>query len=170
MTHDSPITARPSARADEATARHADALLRDTRFDWLRPRARRRALVLAAIAWLALVALACLRDNALVVLRVLAPAWLLWWVFQRVVRGMADLPDRYVDERMRSVRNAHYRTAYLLFAGLSIAGYLAMYMAADAGRVAWRPEARHLHALFWVMQLTAMMLPSWVVAWKEEYL
>ena len=80
---------------------------------------------------------------------------------------MADLPEAYVDERMRQVRDRHYRLAYITLAGLIAPVLLALYIAADARLVQWRPQPRHLHALFWVVQIVAMTLPSALVAWNE---
>lgn len=165
MTSDSPRTARVSP--PDPVALQADRWMRDTRFDALRPQLRRRALVLAAAGTIFTVAAACLADRSILVVLALAPAWGAWWVLQRVVRGMADLPEAYVDERMRSVRDRYYRLAYLTLAGLVLPVLVGLYIAADARLVQWRPEARHLHALFWVVQLTAMMLPSMLVAWNE---
>lgn len=165
MTHDPTFPARRPPV--DPVAVHADALLSDTRYDWLRPRGRRRALVAASLLWIAVVAAACLTDRSVLVVLTLAPAAGAWWLLQRVVRGMADLPDAYVDERMRTVRNAHYRTAYTLISGLAVVVALGLYMLADASRVQFQPEARHLHALFWTIQLTALLLPSMLVAWNE---
>ena len=68
---------------------------------------------------------------------------------------------------MRQVRNAHYRTAYVLLAGITVLALLGVYMAADARRVQFVLQSRHLHALFWGVQLLALMLPSMLVAWNE---
>lgn len=165
MTHDSPLP-RPLSSSDPVAVQ-ADRWMRDTRFDALRPRARRRVLVMAAIGAIALVAAACLTDRAILVVLTLVPAWGAWWLLQRVVRGMADLPEAYVDERMRAVRDRAYRLAYVTLAGLVLPILVGLYIAADARLVQWRPEPRHLHTLFWVVQLTAMMLPSMFLAWNE---
>ncbi|MGV3519527.1 hypothetical protein [Luteitalea sp.] len=165
MTHETSLPGRPSPV--DPVALHADALLRDRRLNWLRPRRRRRVLVGVALVSIAGVATACLIDRAWLVAVSLASAWGAWWLLQRVVRGMADLPDAYVDERMRQVRNAHYRTAYALLSGVTVLPLLVLYMAADAGRVQFVPQSRHLLALFWGVQLLALTLPSILVAWNE---
>lgn len=165
MTHDTSLPDRSSPV--DPVARHADVLLRDRRFDWLRPRVRRRAVVGGALVSIGGVVAACLLDLPWLVVLTLVPAWGAWWLLQRVVRGMADLPDPYVDERMRQVRNAHYRTAYVLLAGVTVVTLFGVYVAADARRVQFVLQARHLHALFWMVQLLALMLPSMLVAWNE---
>lgn len=168
MTDQSSLPARHSPV--DPVAAQAERLLSDTRYDWLRTLARRRLLVVASALWIAVVGVACLTDRPVLVVLALAPAWASWWVLQRVVRGMADLPEGYVDERMRAVRDAHYRRAYVMLASLVLPILVGLYVAADARLLQFRPEARHLHALFWVVQLTAMLLPSMLVAWYEREL
>lgn len=164
----SPETFLPGASTPaDPVALHADALLRDRRLDWLRPRGRRRAFVLATLASIVSVTIACLVDQSWLVVVMLVPAFGAWWGLQRVVRGIADLPDAYVDERMRQVRNGYYRKAYVLLAGLTAVVLLGLYLAVDARRVQLALQARHLHALFWAVELLALTLPSMLVAWNE---
>jgi hypothetical protein len=165
MTRNPPVPDRPALV--DPVARHAQVLLRDTRFDWLRPLARRRALVAVTAAWIPIVGMACVMDIPALPAVAQLLGFGAWWVLQRVVRGMADLPDGYVDERMLAVRNAHYRTAYALLSGATVLPLFVLYMAADAGRVQFVPQARHLLALFSVVMLTALLLPSMLVAWNE---
>ena len=165
MTTDPPVPGRPSPI--DPVAAHADALLHDRRLDWLRPRRRRRALVVAALVSIGGVAAACLLDRPWLVQVSLVPVWGAWWVLQRVVRGMADLPDAYVDERMRQVRNAHYRTAYIVLVGVVSLALLVLYIATDARRVRYVPQPGLVLALFLGVPSLAAMLPSMLVAWNE---
>lgn len=165
MTRNPPVPDRPALV--DPVARHAQVLLRDTRFDWLRPLARRRALVVVTAAWIPIVGMACLMDIPALPAVAQLLGWGAWWVLQRVVRGMADLPAGYVDERMLAVRNAHYRTAYVLLMGLVTVATLALYLAVDNRAMNWEPQPRHLLALFSVVMLTALLLPSMLVAWNE---
>lgn len=80
---------------------------------------------------------------------------------------MADLPEELIDERMRAVRDRQYRVAYTGLSAVMVVVLLVLWIAADAARVAWRPEAHHLEALFWGFMLTAISLPSMAVAWSE---
>jgi len=165
MTRNPPIHDRPAMV--DPVARHAQTLLRDTRFDWLRPLVRRRVLVAATAAWIPIVGIICLMDIPVLPALAQLVGWGAWWVLQRVVRGMADLPEGYVDERMLAVRNAHYRTAYVLLMGLVTATTLALYIAVDSRNIQWQPQPRHMLALFSMVMLTGLMVPSMLVAWNE---
>jgi uncharacterized membrane protein len=148
----------------------AERLQRDTRLDGWRTPARRRALVLATLAVLALVAALAWFDRSVALLVAIAVAAGLYVLLRRVVRGMADLPDAFVDERVRAMRNDRYRTAYQVLSAVVMLLLLAGYMATDASRLSWKPEAHHLHAAFWTVLGLSLALPSMLVAWSEREL
>lgn len=148
----------------------AERLQRDTRLDGWRTPARRRALVLATLAVLALVAALAWFDRSVALLVAIAVAAGLYVLLRRVVRGMADLPDAFVDERVRAMRNDRYRTAYQVLSAVVMLLLLAGYMATDASRLTWQPEAHHLHAAFWTVLGLSLALPSMLVAWSEREL
>ena len=52
-------------------------------------------------------------------------------------------------------------------AGLLL-GLLSMWIAADATRLSWQPQAHHLESLFWAVFFTSVVLPSMLVAWTER--
>jgi len=43
-----------------------------------------------------------------------------------------------------------------------------MWIAADATRLSWQPQAHHLESLFWAVFFTSVVLPSMLVAWTER--
>lgn len=151
-------------------AEDAERLQRDTRLDAWRTPSRRRGLVLASLAALAGVSALAWFDRSVALLVAIAVAVGLYVLLRRVVRGMADLPDAFVDERVRAMRNERYRTAYQLLSGAVMLLLLAGYMATDASRLTWQPEARHLHAAFWMVLGLSLALPSMLVAWGEREL
>ena len=148
----------------------AERLQRDTRLDAWRTLGRRRGLVLATLAALAAVAALAWLDRAVALLIAIAVAAGLYVLLRRVVRGMADLPDAFVDERVRAMRNERYRYAYQVLSAVVMLLLLAGYIATDASRLAWQPEARHLHAAFWTVLGISLALPSMLVAWGEREL
>jgi hypothetical protein len=148
----------------------AERLQRDTRLDAWRTPGRRRALVLATLAVLAAVAALAWFDRSVALLVALAVAARVYVQLRRVVRGMADLPDAFVDERVRAMRNERYRHAYQVLSAVVMVLLLAGYIATDASRLAWQPEARHLHAAFWAVLGLSLALPSMLVAWSEREL
>lgn len=151
-------------------AEDAERLQRDTRLDAWRTPGRRRGLVLASLGALAGVSALAWFDRSVALLVAIAVAVGLYVLLRRVVRGMADLPDAFVDERVRAMRNERYRTAYQLLSAVVMLLLLAGYLATDASRLTWQPEARHLHAAFWLVLGLSLALPSMLVAWGEREL
>lgn len=161
---------KPDARArhEAAVARAAASLLEDTRYDRWRPTGRRRLLVLAATLSIILTCYTAWIGDVFLLLPAIMVSGGCWWILRKVVRGMADLPDEFVDERIRAVRNEHYLYAYRLLSGGACLVVLLMFMAADARQLAWQVEARHLEALFWAVLLSSLMLPSMLLAWSQR--
>ena len=149
----------------EADARRVQA---DTSLDALRPLGRRRLVVLACLFLIAIAVGAAWGGSAIWTLVALAPAIAGVWLVRRVVRLMADLPDELVDERVRTVRNQRYVEAYRLLSAVMVAVLLVVYIGADAPRIDWVLEARHVHAMFWLVMLMSFALPSMLLAWSER--
>jgi hypothetical protein len=151
-----------------AVAREAEKLLDDPRFDGWRSQSRRRALVIGAIISIAATIALCLYDNPALALIAIVISAGFWWVLRKVVRGFADLPDKFIDERIRAVRNEHYLFAYRILNALTLVVVLAMYMAVDGARIQWQIGSNHVHALFWAILLLSAMLPSMLLAWSQR--
>ncbi len=146
----------------------ADEYLTDSRYDWLRPLPRRRMLVVGAATIIAAHSLVLWTNGPrLLSLVLLGAGWLAYSLLKWAVRGMADLPEELIDERMNAVRNRQYRMAYTTLSGGITVVLVTMWMAADASRIAWQPQAHHLESLFWGVTLSAICLPSMLVAWTE---
>ncbi|MEL6185817.1 MAG: hypothetical protein AAFU79_14435 [Myxococcota bacterium] len=92
------------------------------------------------------------------------------WFLRRVVRGMADLPEELLDERMEAVRNRAYRWAYAMLVAVLSVVLVVAWLAADARLVDWQPSANVFQALMWLVVGLAMGLPSAVVAVTEPEL
>ena len=146
----------------------ADKYLTDSRYDWLRPLPRRRMLVVGAATIITVHSLVLWTNGPrLLSLVLLGGGWLAYSLLKWAVRGMADLPEELIDERMNAVRNRQYRMAYTVLSGGLVTVLVAMWMAADASRIAWQPQAHHLESLFWGVTFSAICLPSMLVAWTE---
>jgi hypothetical protein len=163
-------TSRPDPKRDAAVAAAARTMLDDTRLDRWRTRARRRAIVLAALAAIGAVVAAAWFDRSIALLAALAVATLVTILLRRVVRGLADLPDAFVDERIRAMRNERYLSAYRILSGSLVAVLIVLYIAADGQRIGWDIAARHIHALFWSVFWVSLTLPSMLLAWNETEL
>jgi hypothetical protein len=155
----------------EKTRPTAEKYLNDVRYDWLRPRGRRRALVLGATLVIAAHSVLLWTEAPrLVTLVLMAGGWVSYSLLKWAVRGMADLPEDLIDERMNAVRDRQYRVAYTFLSAGMAAVLVVMWMAADATRIAWQPQAHHLESVFWAFLFFAMCLPSMLVAWTEREL
>ncbi|TVR85041.1 MAG: hypothetical protein EA416_17770 [Trueperaceae bacterium] len=160
-------TRRPDPKHAAAVAAQAEGLLNDTRLDPWRSKRRRRAIVVAALAVFAAVATAAWFDRSVALLAALAVATLVTIALRRVVRGLADLPDAFVDERIRAMRNQRYLSAYRILSASLVAVLIVLYIAADGQRIGWDIAARHIHALFWSVFWVSFTLPSMLLAWNE---
>lgn len=152
----------------EAVERAADRRLSDTRWDWLRPIGRRRAVV---VLWgISVVAGALLTawDNALVTVLALIVGAAIVWVLRLVVRTVVDLPDEFLDERQVAVRDRVYRTAYSTLIALALVVLLAMYIAWDGERVAYEAQPSHINGVFYALLFGGLGLPSAIYAWTQR--
>lgn len=154
-------------RSATDAVRRTAAALDDDRWDRLRSRRARRGLVVAyaAAAVGAVAALATGLDLVGLLLVVAAVGVMV--LLRRATRGIADLPDEVLDERGRQVRDATYRTAYVILVGSLSVVLLAAYIAVDGPRIAYQPMADHLHAVFWGVMLAGAGLPAGLVAWQQ---
>lgn len=146
----------------------AEKYLSDARYNWLRPLSRRRLLVVVSTSVILAHSVALwFSASAFLTLPLLAAGWVGYSLLKWAVRGMADLPDELIDERMREVRNRHYRLAYVTLSSTSVLVLLTMWIGADARRIGWQPESWHLEAVFWAFLFFSICLPSMYVAWSE---
>lgn len=159
---------------EERVAEQAARALNDTKWDALRRPAARRFLAVASfVAVLANSTLYLLGTFVgLIGLVLLFGTYLLLRVS---VRSVADLPDRFLDERMRSLRSmAYYRAYMVVSAALTAIAVLLMvlWIANDLGTT--RAEAiqlsldwNTLQSIVWLILGTTMVTPSAVVAFTQ---
>jgi uncharacterized membrane protein len=135
-------------------------------------RFRRRLLVATYASWIVvavvvkLLSFAYPRSN-----------WLTWvllsanlaiqaiWVGRRTIISTPTLADAELDERLVQIRNAAFRTAFRVFAGVALIGWLVSIAAMQ-----WQPNDQgFLNAIliFFAVTLLASTLPTAIVAWRE---
>jgi uncharacterized integral membrane protein len=153
-------------RPDAVT--RVQALQDDPRFDRLRSVASRRLLVGLVAALVAAVTLVAWQDEVFLLLPLLLVTAAAGALLRRSVRLVADAPDEALDERLVAVRDRAYRTAYSIHVSVTMLALLLVFMAMDAARVDFALEARHLHALFWLVTCGGILLPSAVVALRDR--
>lgn len=165
-----PSTARE--REDADLQRRVDRLQRDVRFQWLRTRGAR--LVLVAVTALLCIGVlpAFALGGGIIGSVVAALAWLGWWLLRVSVRLVADLPDRFLDERQRAVRDRAYLDAYRIFAsivgGLATIGLIAFTLASENDAVTLTITWGQGIGLTMFLLVLASVLPSMVVAVRDR--
>ena len=165
-----PSTARE--RKDADLQRRVDRLQRDVRFQWLRTRGAR--LVLVAVTALLCIAVlpAFTLGGGVIGSVVTALAGLGWWLLRVSVRTVADLPDRFLDERQRAVRDRAYLDAYRIFAwivgGLATIGLIAFTLASENDAVTLTITWEQGIGLTMFLLVLASVLPSMVVAVRDR--
>ena len=164
----------PTLRQERKEAdleRRVERIQRDHKFQRLRTRNSRR--ILAVISTLLCVAIipSFTQGGGIVGIAVTIAAWCSWWVLRISTRTVAELPERFLDERQRAVRNRAYFYAYLIL-GWIVSGLLAI------GLVVFVSVSVNDSLTFtatWVqgvglvlcLTLFISLLPSMVVAWSD---
>ena len=165
-----PATWKERKEAD--LERKVDRIQHDHKFQWLRTRSVRRTLVIIS-------ALLCIgiipgfaQGGAIVGVLVAIAAGASWWLLRISVRTIADLPDRFLDERQRAIRDRAYFNAYRIFAsiigGLATVTMVVFVLVSQSDAVTltitWNLA---MGGVMFVLVL-ASALPSMVVAWQES--
>ena len=116
-------------RNEASVAANAERLLNGDHFASLRTRRARVALVVVNSLVIVLMSPAWTLGGSIVGIVTVVAAAVAWWLLKLSVRDVADLPDRFLDERQLTVRNQVYVEACRWFAGvvvvLASAGLLA---------------------------------------------
>lgn len=156
-------------RNEAAVAERAERVLSDQRFPALRTRRARVALVVAQGMTIVLLPVVWLAADAVAGIAMVIVAMAVLTVLRMSVRVVADLPDRVLDERLRSRRDAAYVEAYRYFNGLLIVaaavGLFAFVVNADESDV-WTVDLTWGMAMgaFWTLTVMGLALPSMAFA------
>ena len=151
--------------------RKVERLQRDQKFQWLRTRNARRLLVIVTTLLIVGIIPSWAQVGAILGLAVTAAAFASWWLLGMSTRSIADLADRFLDERQRAVRNRSYFNAYRIYVsiigGVATVGLVAFILVNESDAVTltttWNQA---MGGVFFVLAL-AMALPSMVVAWQD---
>lgn len=158
-------------RNQNAVENMAATVMRDTRWNWLRTRRSRVALVVLMIVVLvADIAAWMLAPVAGILIVLLGAA--VWFALRMSVRVVADLPEEYLDERQNSVRNRAYLDAYRWFGGVTLIGasvaLLLFVVASTNDTLTVTLSYGGMMAAFWTFEGLALTLPSMVLALRER--
>ncbi len=105
-----------NTKKEDKTALRVEKLMQDTKWDWARTTTNLRVISFAAIAFAVTTPIAFWFEN-IAGIAVALILLVLFSILRVALRDVADLPDRYLDERQRTVRNAIYLKAYQYLAG-----------------------------------------------------
>ena len=131
---------------------------RDHKFQWLRTRNSRRTIaVISALLCVAIIP-SFVQGGGIVGIAVTIAAWCSWWVLRISTRTVAELPERFLDERQRAVRNRAYFYAYLILGWISVSVNDSLTFTAT-----WVQAL----GLVLCLSLFISLLPSMVVAWSD---
>ena len=159
------------ARNEKAVADMADSVMRDTKWDWMRARPARLAIVGVMIGLLVAIPFSWIFLPDLVALGVVGLAALVWWALRMSVRVIADLPEEYLDERQARLRDRAYVESYKWFAGLTLiaatAALIWFVFASENDVVTLDITWSGAMAIFWAFEGLALTLPSMVLALRE---
>lgn len=164
-----PTTWKERKEAD--MERKVERLQRDQRFQWLRTRKARRALAVASGLLCVAIIPSFAQGGNIVGIAVTIAAWGSWGALRLSTRTVAELPERFLDERQRAVRDRAYFSAYLIL-GWIVAALLTVALVGfvlvsenDAATLTTTWD----QALGLVLSLTLLisLLPSMVVAWSD---
>jgi len=164
-----PTTWKERKEAD--TERKVERIQRDQRFQWLRSRTARRILVIISALLCVGIIPGFAQGGSSVGIVVTIAAALSWWALRVSVRTVADLPDRFLDERQRAIRNRAYVSAYRIYAsiigGLATIGLVAFILVSENDAVTLTTTWNQAIGGVLFVLVIASALPSMVVAWQD---
>ena len=164
-----PSTRRERKEADLEL--RVDRLQRDQRFQWLRTRRVRRILVLVEALLLVLIIPGYAAWGSIAGIVITIAAWGGWWLLRMSVRTVADLPDRFLDERQRQLRDRAYLDAYRIFGfivtGLATIGLVAFAVLSENDELTLTTQWWQAFGLVMFILLLAIVLPSMTLAWRD---
>ena len=165
-----PATWKERKEAD--LERKVERVQHDHKFQWLRTRSARRILViLSALLCVGIIPGFAL-GGALIGVLVALAAGVSWWALRISVRTIADLPDRFLDERQRAIRDRAYLNAYRIFAsivgGLGTLGLVIFVLVSENDAVTLTTTWNQAIGGVMFVLVVASALPSMVLAWGDS--
>ena len=154
----------------DPVAEEAEAALYGENFAWLRSQRARRWLVVVSLLAVFASTGARLADWPVLALAAIIAFLATWMGLRIAVRKIVDLPDAYIDERMRDRRGVAYRHAYT-----GIGALLSVFMVAHialsllAKYRGWPEMTGEIwFELSFTLIFTMMILPNAIYAWNER--
>ena len=160
-------------RQDKAVRENIDGVMTDTRYDRLRGRGTRRALVVVYLSLLVALLPAYLAGSAIGGTAVMVLGVVVLAVLRVATRVVADAPPELLDERQRALQGRAYLGAYRVVSSVTIlAGTVAFVL------VLLSPEPETFPVLVGLDAVSGLVLtligltlaaPTCIVAWEQEH-
>lgn len=154
----------------DPVAEEAEAALYSENFAWLRSQHARRLLVVTSVLAVFASTGARLADWPIIALAAILTFLATWMGLRIAVRKIVDLPDAYIDERMRDRRGIAYRHAYTGIGAL-ISVFMVTHIALSllAKNRGWPEMTGEIwFELAFSLIFMMMILPNAIYAWNER--
>lgn len=164
-----PTTWKERTEADRE--RRVERAMTDQRLQWTRTQNVRRLLAVLAAALCVAIVPAFAWWGTVGGVVVSAAAFAGWGLLRFSTRTLADLPDRFLDERQRAIRNRAYFSSYLILGwivgAIATLGLIAFVVLSEDDSVTvsltWDQAIGPVLSLLLLISL----LPTLVVAWRD---
>lgn len=164
-----PTTWKERKEAD--LERKVERAQRDQRFQWLRTRRSRRVLVAISSILLVAVVPAFAQGGSVIGILVLVGTWACWGALRVSVRTVADLPDRFLDERQRTERDRAYMSAFRIYGwvvgALVTVGLIGFIVVQESDQVTLTTTWNQAFGVAIFLITLPVLLPSMAVAWRD---
>jgi hypothetical protein len=169
-------TSSREAKMRDRVRQNAERALNDEKFNWIRTPGRRKAIAITALAMVFVTSGLYLIAGTWGFVGLLG-LYVSYALLRVSIRSIADLPEEFVDERLRQVRSATYYRAYLasyvLLTGVAVV-LMILWIGHDIGTsgnsdfVTLKFTWDQLQALVWFVLGLAMVTPSAVLALTQS--
>lgn len=164
-----PTTWKERTEADRE--RRVERAMTDQRLQWTRTQKARRLLAVLAAALCAAMVPAFALGGTVAGIVVSVGAFAAWGLLRFSTRTLADLPDRFLDERQRAIRNRSYFYAYLILgwivAGVATVGLILLVVVSKNDSVTVSLTWDQVIGPVLSVTLLVSLLPTLVLAWRD---
>jgi uncharacterized membrane protein len=156
-------------RNREMVAGNAERILNDTTYDRLRTPRSQRLLVAACIAMTIAIPCCWLLGGRIAGILAVLVAIVVYLLLRVSVRGIADLPDHVLDERMRRERDSVYVVSFrtvstVVMVAMNIA-FIAVEFGEEDATISFDGDA--VNAVYWTLLAVVLGTPSVVMALRQ---
>lgn len=165
------LPATRSERQEADQRNRVKKVMSERRFQWARTKVARRVLVVVGALLSVGIIPAFAQGGNIVGAVVTIAAFSSWGLVRISIRQVADLPERFLDERQRIVRDRAYVRAYLILGwivgGLVTIGFIVFVFASENDAATFTTTWQQTIGVVLSITLLISFLPNMVVAWSD---